>query len=100
MSVLFLAAVASSITLVPTQHYEPRQARVQYDDIDLSSPTGREQLDKRITQAVHMVCDRVSSQSFYEQQRIRKCQKRAMAKIAPQREIAIAKSGVKLARGF
>jgi UrcA family protein len=100
MSILYLAAVASTVIAVPTSPDQPRQVRVLYGDIELSTSAGRESLDRRLKLAVNMVCGRKAGQPLYELATVRKCEKRAMAQVDPQRAIAIAKSGVKLAGGF
>ncbi len=97
MSILYLAAIASAVTLVPTSSDEPRQARAQFEDLNLSTSAGRDTLDRRVKLAVNKVCGRKFGQPLEYQVKIRKCQKQAMAEIIPQRELAIAKSGVKLA---
>lgn len=100
MSILYMAAVAAAVTLVPTPSDEPRQAVVQYNDLALSSSAGRESLDRRLKLALNMVCGRPAGKSFEEMVAIRKCKKRAMAEVEPQRAIAIVKSGARLAGGF
>ena len=100
MSIIYLAAVASAITFVPPAGDGPRQARVSYSDLNLASTAGQDQLDRRLNLALKMVCGRESGQSGKEWLAARQCEKRAMTQIAPQRAIAIAQSGTRLAGRF
>jgi UrcA family protein len=100
MSFIALTLMGAAITVVPTGDSEPRQAVVQYGDLNLASAAGRDVLDRRLNQAVQIVCGRGIGQHLYVKMAIRKCQIKAEAAIAPQRDLALAKSGVKLAGKF
>lgn len=99
MSILYVVAVASAVIAAPTSPGEPRQARVKYSDLNLSSPVGQTALDRRLKLALNMVCGRKPGQSSHEWLAVRRCQKRAMTQVEPQRAFAIAQSGVKVAGG-
>lgn len=92
MSVLYLAAIASAVTMVPTAPDQPRQARVGYADLNLASTKGQQTLDRRLRRALDMVCG-TTAVSLKEFGEVRKCRKNAMAQIEPQRQAAIANAG-------
>ena len=100
MSIFYLAAVASAVTMMPTQPDQAPQALVVHEDLNLVSVAGQQRLDRRIKTALKMVCNH-GDFTLAGQMRDRKCRKRALAEIEPQRELAIAKSGgVKVASKF
>lgn len=88
MSIFYLAAVASAVTLVPTDIDQPRKAIIDYRDLNLSSPTGQKALDRRLRTALNMVCGYRHERSLADQNKIHQCRKRAMIQIAPQRQAA------------
>lgn len=100
MSFIALTLMGAAITVVPTGADQPRQVVVQYGDLNLLSTNGRDLLDRRLHRAVQMVCGRGTGQHLYVKMAIRKCQVKTAAAITPQRDIALAKSGVKLAGNF
>ena len=89
MSIFYLAAVASAITLVPTDIDQPRQARVEYHDLNLTTEAGQETLDRRVRTALNMVCGSFHEGSLTDRKRSRQCRERAMVQVAPQREFAL-----------
>jgi UrcA family protein len=100
MSIFYLAVAASAVILIPAPEDSPRQARVDYSDLDLSSTPGQATLDRRLKTAMNMVCGRTQEQPPYMRRAVTKCQQKAMADIGPQRDLAIARTGVKLATGY
>ncbi len=97
MSIIAFTLMSAAITVVPVGIHEPRQAVVQYDDLNLSTADGREILDQRLDRAVEIVCGTVRREPLYMRMVIRKCATTAAKQVAPQRDLALAKSGVKLA---
>jgi UrcA family protein len=89
MSIFYLAALTSAITLVPTDIDQPRTARIVYGDLNLASAAGQQALDRRVQTALKMVCSDWQEGSLAERKRSRQCRNRAMAQIAPQRQAAI-----------
>jgi UrcA family protein len=100
MSIFYLAVAASAVILIPAPEDSPRQARVDYSDLDLSSSSGQSTLDRRLKTAMNMVCGRTQEQPPYFRRAVVKCQQRTMADIGPKRDLAIARTGVKLATGY
>lgn len=101
MSIFYLAAVASAITLIPTDIDQPREARIEYHDLNLASSTGQETLDRRVRTALNMVCDDWQEGTLAQRKRSRQCRDRAMAQIVPQRQAAIEQAErVRLAAKF
>ena len=93
MSIFYLAAVASAVTLIPTDIDQPRKAQIDYSDLNLSSSIGQKTLDRRLQTALNMVCGYRHEGSFFDQKRSYKCRKQAMAQIEPQRQAAIEQAG-------
>ncbi len=54
--VLALAGVALAAAPATAQQHETRTTGVSYDDLDLSSEEGRDELDRRIDRAAKEVC--------------------------------------------
>jgi UrcA family protein len=101
MSIFYLAAVASAITLMPTDVDQPRAARIEYRDLNLASSTGQETLDRRVKTALNMVCGAWHEGSLSDRKRSRQCRERAMVQIAPQRQVAIEQANrIQLATNF
>lgn len=101
MSILHLAMIGAAMTMVPAVHGAPKEVRVQYGDLDLASPSGRDKLDRRLVQAVNTVCGKTQGEPLYRWMHIRKCHRLTNADIAPQRRLAILeKGGVIVARAY
>ena len=81
---LIVLGAATAVSPLPaTAPDQPKQAQVQYIDLDLSTQAGRDTLDRRVASAVRMVCrkgltDRATST------RGNNCRRRAWAEAAPQ----------------
>lgn len=99
MSFIALTLMSAAITVVPTGVNEPRQAIVQYGDLNLASANGRNALDQRLDRAVRMVCGRSIGEPLHIKMVVRKCVTRTAKDLEPQRELALSKSGVKFAIG-
>lgn len=97
MSIIALTLINAAITVVPVGVHEPRQAVVKYDDLNLTTTNGREVLDQRLDRAVRIVCGTLTGEPLYMRIVVRKCVSRAAKEVAPQRDFAVAQSGVKLA---
>lgn len=97
MSIIALSLMSAAITVVPVSVHEPRQAVVKYGDLNLTTNNGREVLDQRLDRAVRIVCGTVRGEPLYMRRAIRKCVTMAARQIAPQRDFAVAQSGIKLA---
>ncbi len=46
MPIFYLAAVASAVTMMPTDPNQPQQVAVEYEDLNLVSSAGQQQLDR------------------------------------------------------
>lgn len=97
MSIIALTLMSAAITVEPVGLDQPRQVVVKYDDLNLTTIDGREVLDQRLDRAVRMVCGTVRGEPLYMRMVIRKCATTAAKQVAPQRDLAVAQSGVKLA---
>jgi len=96
--VLFtLAAIASAATITPTVAAEPVTVSsiVQTADLDLSSDSGRHELDLRIVKAAREVCGEASDVDLEGKNTVRQCREETIAEAAAQREqlIAAARNG-------
>ena len=101
MSIFYLAAFASAITLVPTDIDQPRTAHIEYGDLNLASAAGQNTLDRRVKTALNMVCGDWQEGTLAQRKRSRQCRNRAMAQIVPQRQAAIEQADrVRLAAKF
>lgn len=89
MSIFYLAAMASAVTLMPTDIDQPRKAIVDYSDLNLSSSAHQKTFDRRLRTALNMVCGYRHEGSDFDKKRSQKCHKSAKAQIAPQRQAAI-----------
>lgn len=98
MFIISLTLMSAAITVVPTGINEPRQVIVKYDDLNLSTIDGREVLDQRLDRSVRIVCGTDMGEPFYIRLAVRKCVTRTAKQVAPQRDLAVAQSSVKLAR--
>lgn len=94
-----LALITSATTIAPTvaEAYEPVAVTsiVRTADLDLSSPGGRQELDRRIVRAAHDVCGTASDADLQGKNEVRHCRAETIANAASQRDqlIAAAKSG-------
>lgn len=100
MSLAALALSGAAIILVPTGAYQPKQVVVKYDDLNLSTVGGREVLDQRLDRAVRMVCGSALREPLFMKMVVRKCVTKTARQVAPQRDLAVARSGTKLASGL
>lgn len=81
---LFAAAVATTLASAapvlaqPDYVIETNQRIVRYDDLDLSSPRGRERLNTRVRMAVNSVCGVWSARSLSEKALVQRCRDKAM----------------------
>jgi UrcA family protein len=94
-----LALIASATTVTPTvaQAFEPVTATsvVRTADLDLSSDSGKLELDHRIVRAAYEVCGEASDVDLEGKNAVRECRAETIAQATSQREqiIAAAKSG-------
>lgn len=63
---------------------------VQFNDLNLTTETGVDLLDRRLNRAVKRVCGSAPIQSASANRRVRHCQDQAWVGIEPQRSFAIA----------
>jgi UrcA family protein len=97
MSAFTIVWMAAAITVLPTSPGEPHRAKVYHGDLDLTTEGGRNTLDRRLSSAVKMVCNRHEVTSTLQQKRtVRKCRKISLSAVKPQRDLAIANGGIKL----
>lgn len=78
---------------VPAAADSPRQERVAYGDLDLTSEAGQTTLNKRIQAAVKRVCDSRGG-SLAEFAAFNRCKRESLAGATAQMEVAIARAGV------
>jgi UrcA family protein len=98
MSAFTIVWMAAAITVMPTSQGGPQQAKVYHGDLDLTTQAGRNTLDRRLSRAVDLVCNRHEVTSTLQQNRyVRKCRKISLSAVKPQRDLAIANGGIKLA---
>ncbi len=97
MSFIALTLMSAVITVAPAGIHQPGQAVVKYGDLNLSTVDGQEVLDQRLDRAVRIVCGTVRGEPLYMRMAIRKCVRTTVKLVAPQRDLAVAKSRVKLA---
>lgn len=97
MSIIALTLMGAAITVVPSGVHQPKQAIVKYGDLNLSTIDGRELLDQRLDRAVRIVCGTALGEPLYMKMVVRKCVTRTAKHIAPHRDLAVAKFGVRLA---
>lgn len=94
-----LALIASATTVTPTvaQAFEPVTATsvVRTADLDLSSDSGKLELDRRIVRAAYEVCGEAWDVDLEGKNAVRECRAETIAQASSQREqiIAAAKSG-------
>lgn len=93
-----LAAVASTAAIAPTvaQAFEPLTVTsiVRTADLDLASPVGQQELDKRIAQAAREVCGTASDVDLEGKNAVRACREETIAQAAAQREQLLAAARV------
>jgi UrcA family protein len=97
MSILALTLLGAAITVVPAGSYDVRQAVVKYNDLDLSTVDGRDVLDHRLDRAVKLVCGNARNETLSMKMVVRRCVVKTTNEIAPQRQLALATSGVRVA---
>lgn len=93
-----LALIASTATIAPTVHAaEPATATsvVPTADLDLSSATGRRELDRRLARAAREVCGSASNVDLEGGNAVRQCRADTIAAATAQREhlLAAARTG-------
>lgn len=94
-----LALIASATTITPTvaQAFEPVTVTsiVRTADLDLSSPAGQQELDRRIVEAAREVCGTASDVDLEGKNAVRDCRQQTIAQASAQREqlLAAAKNG-------
>lgn len=79
-ALLTLATVGATLTAgsLPALAQDRRVA-VEYNDLNLSAPAGRETLDARIRGAARRVCGAVPTMPLEENMQVQNCRKAAMA---------------------
>jgi UrcA family protein len=77
--------------------FEPVTLAVQYDDLDLSSPRGRERLETRIRSAANSACGTRSATTLSEKRDADKCRKSAIARTQPEVMAAVRAAALRYA---
>lgn len=97
---LALIASATTITATAAQASEPVTVSsiVRTADLDLASPEGKQELDKRIAMAAREVCGTASDVDLEGKNAVRACRNQTIAHAAAQRErlLAAARSGAQI----
>lgn len=99
-TLLIAAPVALLVTTVPTAAQEEiRSTIVRYDDLNLSSASGRSRLTTRVKYAVETVCKSrpTNRQALQARVHASKCEKRAMRDVEPTIANLINGSGTRVA---
>jgi UrcA family protein len=98
ISLFALAIAASAATITPTVAAEPETVSsvVRTIDLDLSSPFGQQELDKRIAVAAREVCGSASDADLEGKNAVRHCREETIAQAESQREqlLAAARAGM------
>ena len=88
------AVLAASAMLPALGHASPARVQtsenVEYRDLNLSSPEGRDRLDSRISAAVRKVCGTTKSRQLVELADVHRCRREATTVAARGREMALA----------
>jgi UrcA family protein len=99
ISLFALALIASAATITPivAAAAEPVAATsiVRTADLDLTSPVGQQELDRRIALAAREVCGTASDVDLEGKNAVRHCREQTIAEAAAQREqlLASARAG-------
>ena len=89
---LFLAAALSAAaSFAAPDPQVPPTARVGYADLDLTKAAGKSELDRRIERALRTVCAEELQVSLSKRLDEIRCRRAALARIAPQRDRALAR---------
>jgi UrcA family protein len=91
-TLLPLAALAAALLAHPAsaQTAPPAPQVVHYADLDLSSPAGVRELDRRIGAAVRDACGSASDADLHGQNLVIRCRVEARGQAKAQRAIAVA----------
>ncbi|MCS6986070.1 MAG: UrcA family protein [Sphingomonadaceae bacterium] len=87
---LALAALALVASPLAAEDIPLRSERVVLRDLDLSTPAGVAELDRRLARAASRACEKAGLKTVWDQRVERNCQARALAAVAARREAAIA----------
>jgi UrcA family protein len=87
-----LAALAAALTASPAfaQPSAPSPQIVHYADLDLSSPTGRRELDRRIGVAVREACGTASDADLHGRNLVQRCRVETRGAVAARRTAVLA----------
>jgi UrcA family protein len=77
--------------------FEPVKLVVQYDDLDLSSPRGRDRLETRIRSAANSACGYRSATTLSEKRDADTCRKAAIARTQPEVMAAVRAASLRYA---
>jgi UrcA family protein len=79
-------ALAAAMMIVPASAFASTTVELKYDDLDLSTPQGMAQLDKRVERAAKQVCTshQITTGSIRTGTVDQKCYKEALAKLQDQ----------------
>jgi UrcA family protein len=93
-AILALASAGATLTASTVTAFaeEPRQAIIQYLDLNLAAPAGRATLDGRVRAAARKVCGALPAVQLEEVQQVRGCHRDILAQ-ARNRLTATASSG-------
>ena len=83
ISAVLLAALAPNVALAQEEGHA--EIHIAYRDLDLRSPAGVKQLDRRIEHAVAAVCPDSDATDLARKFTVARCREAARAKIADQR---------------
>jgi UrcA family protein len=91
-----IAAFAAALTAGPAlaQPSGPAPQIVHYADLDLSSATGRSELDRRIGLAVREACGTASDSDLHGRNLVQRCRVETREAVAARRAAALASAGV------
>lgn len=96
-AVAAFAATAATISFPAYAGEVTKTAAVKYADLNLASPAGAEALNKRVVRAAKQVCDVGDTRSLRTEADAQDCFKIAVARAAPQVELALANAGTQVA---
>ncbi|MBO9712772.1 UrcA family protein [Sphingomonas sp.] len=96
---LFVAPIVAPVPALAAE--DGKRVHVTYADLDLSTPQGVGQLDRRLAKAVNSACEATPSRALSQALALRHCRDTALASVAEQRVHAIAshRSEIQVAGG-
>ncbi|AHE56908.1 UrcA family protein [Sphingomonas sanxanigenens] len=94
-STLLLLIASPALPVLPSPAFAQDNAapiKVEYRDLDLSSPQGIGQLDRRILTAVERTCSTWSIDTLKHRAEFAACRRAKIAEVAAQRDRAVAQA--------